>query len=93
MDKTIGWNENDTDVIDPVVRPLERAGHQFIRLHTMREALDAMDTMRQANLILLDTTLPPADTPYDTDEETALPSCIFCISYARCQTSRPRLWC
>jgi len=40
MDKTIVWNENDTDVIDPVVRPLERAGHQFIRLHTVREALD-----------------------------------------------------
>jgi len=27
--------EDDTDMIDPVVRPLERAGHQFIRLHTV----------------------------------------------------------
>lgn len=33
MDKMIVWVEDDTDVIDPVVRPLERAGHQFIRLH------------------------------------------------------------
>jgi DNA-binding response OmpR family regulator len=73
MDKTIVWIEDDTDVIDPVVRPLERAGHQVIRLHTVREGLDAMDTMRQADLILLDIALPPADTPYDTDAETALP--------------------
>jgi hypothetical protein len=36
IDKTIVWIEDDTDVIDPVVRPLERVGHQFTRLHTMR---------------------------------------------------------
>jgi len=35
MDRTIAWIEDDTDVIDLVVRPLERAGHQFIRLHTV----------------------------------------------------------
>lgn len=73
MDKTIVWIEDDTDVIDAVVRPLERAGHQIIRLHTVREAFDAMDTIRQSDLILLDMALPPADMPYETNEEHALP--------------------
>jgi DNA-binding response OmpR family regulator len=53
------WIEDDTDVVDPVVRPLERAGHHFIRLHTVREARAAMEAMRQADLILLDIALPP----------------------------------
>ena len=47
MDRTIAWIEDDTDVIDPVVRPLERAGHQFIRLHTVREALDTLSTQEK----------------------------------------------
>ena len=74
MDKTIVWIEDATDVIDPVVRPLERAGHQFIRLRTMREVLDAMDTDAAGGARLLDMALPPADTPYDTDAEHALHS-------------------
>ncbi len=59
MPKTIAWIEDDTDIIDPVVRPLERAGHRFIRLHTVSEALQAIDQIRRADLILLDMLLPP----------------------------------
>ena len=47
MSRTIVWIEDDTDIIDPVVRPLERAGHRFVRLHTAQEALDAIDELRR----------------------------------------------
>lgn len=62
MAKTIIWIEDDTDVIAPVVRPLERAGHQFVRLHTVAEALEAVEKIREADLILLDMILPPGQT-------------------------------
>ena len=32
MSRTIIWIEDDVDIIGPVVRPLERAGFQIIRL-------------------------------------------------------------
>jgi len=57
--KTIVWIEDDTDIIDPVVRPLELAGHTFIRLRNAKETLEALDRIRQADLILLDMILPP----------------------------------
>ena len=59
MPKTIVWIEDDTDIIDPVVRPLELAGHRFVRLHSVGEALQALDQIRGADLILLDMLLPP----------------------------------
>ena len=68
MGKTIAWIEDDTDIIDPVVKPLERAGHRFIRLHTAQEALDALDELRQADLILLDIIFPPAQVPHGFDQ-------------------------
>ena len=63
MPKTIVWIEDDTDIIDPVVRPLERAGHQFVRLHSAQEALMAIDEIRHADLILLDIIFPPVRPP------------------------------
>ena len=68
MAKTIVWIEDDTDIIDPVVRPLERAGHRFIRLHSAHEALDAIEEMRRADLILLDIIFPPAQVPQGFDQ-------------------------
>jgi CheY-like chemotaxis protein len=65
MSKTIVWIEDDTDIIDPVVKPLERAGHRFVRLHTAQEALDALDDIRRADLILLDIIFPPAPSGFD----------------------------
>lgn len=65
MPKTIVWIEDDTDIIDPVVKPLERAGHRFVRLHTAQEALNALDDIRQADLILLDIIFPPAPSGFD----------------------------
>lgn len=69
MPKTIVWIEDDTDIIDPVVRPLERAGHRFLRLHSAQEALDALEEIRHADLLLLDIIFPPANTgPHSFDQ-------------------------
>jgi DNA-binding response OmpR family regulator len=62
MSKTIIWIEDDTDIIDPVVRPLERAGYRIQRLNTVQEALNAIDQIRSADLILLDMILRPGNT-------------------------------
>ncbi len=67
MSRTIVRIEDDTDIIDPVVRPLERAGHRFVRLHTAQEALDAIDELRRADLILLDIIFPPVQASHGFD--------------------------
>jgi DNA-binding response OmpR family regulator len=54
MGKTIAWIEDDTDIIDPVVRPLELAGYHVRRYRTASEALDAGAEIAAADLILLD---------------------------------------
>jgi DNA-binding response OmpR family regulator len=56
--KTIAWIEDDTDFIDPVVKPLEDAGYDFIRIRSYREAREAKEQIRAADLILLDMILP-----------------------------------
>lgn len=62
MSKTIIWIEDDTDIIDPVVRPLERGGYRIQRLNTVQEALNAIEQIRSADLILLDMILRPGNT-------------------------------
>ncbi len=59
MSKLIIWIEDDTEIIDPVVRPLEKAGYRIDRLNTAKEALDAVERIRNADLILLDMILRP----------------------------------
>lgn len=60
MAKTIVWIEDDIDIIEPVVRPLELAGYTFVKLRTIAEALNAIEVIRQADLVLLDIILPPS---------------------------------
>jgi DNA-binding response OmpR family regulator len=62
MTKTIVWIEDDTDIIDPVVRPLEKAGYQIIRMPTASEALANVDQIKAADLILLDMILRPGNS-------------------------------
>jgi CheY-like chemotaxis protein len=62
MAKTIVWIDDDIDIINPVVRPLELAGHHFVRLQSVKEALEALERIRKADLILLDMILPPGQT-------------------------------
>ena len=58
MPKTIIWIEDDTDIIEPVIHPLKQAGYIIVTLHTVKEALDSIEQIRNADLILLDTLLP-----------------------------------
>ena len=60
MAKTIVWIEDDIDIIEPVVRPLELAGYTFVKLRTIAEAPNAIEVIRQADLVLLDMILPPS---------------------------------
>ena len=62
MPKTIVWIEDDADIIDPVVRPLELAGYLIERIPTAHEALENIDTIQKADLILLDVILAPGNT-------------------------------
>ena len=62
MSKTIIWIEDDTDIIDPVVRPLEQAGYKIVRIPTAHEALESVEQIKQADLILLDMILRPGNT-------------------------------
>ena len=62
MSKTIIWIEDDTDIIDPMVRPLELAGYQIIRIPTASEALANVEKIKQADLVLLDMILRPGNT-------------------------------
>lgn len=58
MSKTIIWIEDDYDIIEPVVYPLRKAGHQIINISTTKEASERLDELKQADLILLDMFLP-----------------------------------
>jgi CheY-like chemotaxis protein len=58
MPKTIVWIEDDTDIIEPVVQPLKQDGYIIIELHSIKEALDSIEQIRNADLILLDMLLP-----------------------------------
>lgn len=58
INKQIVWIEDDTNIINDVVRPLERNGYQIERFHTVKEALDNLDVLRACDLILLDLIIP-----------------------------------
>jgi len=58
MSKTIVWIEDDVDIINPVIRPLERAGYKIICLRTAKEVFDNVQKLLDADLILLDMILP-----------------------------------
>jgi CheY-like chemotaxis protein len=58
MPKTIIWIEDDIDIIDPVVWPLERSGYHIIRLGSSDEALNMIRQIYKADLILLDLIFP-----------------------------------
>lgn len=62
MPTVIAWIEDDVDVIYPVVRPLEKAGYQFITFRNAKEAVESLAEIRKADLILLDMLLPPGQT-------------------------------
>lgn len=58
MPKDIIWVEDDVDVIYSAVRPLERAGYQIVVFRNVKDALEAKDQIREADLLLIDMLLP-----------------------------------
>ena len=60
--KKIVWIEDDTNIINDVVRPLERSGYLIERFYTVKEALDNLDALKACDLILLDLIIPPGET-------------------------------
>ena len=61
----IAWIDDDTDIIDPVVEPLEEAGYTIERFRTIEAALGAINYLETSDLILLDMILPPGDLDED----------------------------
>lgn len=58
----IAWIEDDIDVIDGVVRPLERAGYTVEKYRSISDAEQNLDRILTPDLLLLDMILPsPAD--------------------------------
>lgn len=72
MAKTIVWIEDDVDIIGSVVRPLERAGYKIIRLRSVKEVMDNIRHLQNADLILLDMLLPPGGVVMDLSRYTGL---------------------
>ena len=64
MSIEIVWIEDDVDIIEPVVRPLERAGYRLHRVRSASEALECIDLLRSCDLILLDLILPSGETAW-----------------------------
>jgi CheY-like chemotaxis protein len=58
MAYTIVWIDDDTDILDPVVKLMERAGHSILRMRSVGEALQKVEMIRYCDLILLDIILP-----------------------------------
>jgi len=65
MDHRIAWIEDDTDVIDPVVLPLEKAGHIIDRYRSLREARKGLAQILASDLILLDVIIPDGSEEED----------------------------
>lgn len=65
MAKTIIWIEDDYDVIQPVIYPLEKAGYTIVNQRSTKEALSDLERLRTADLILLDMFLPPGTDGLD----------------------------
>jgi DNA-binding response OmpR family regulator len=57
----IAWIEDDVDVIDSVVYPLEQAGYHIDRYRTTSEAKSHWDELRKVDLILLDMISPSGE--------------------------------
>ena len=58
MQRSIAWIEDDTHIIAPVVRPLEKMGCIFSQFHTAQAALDGAEHICRHNLLLLDIIIP-----------------------------------
>lgn len=58
MERSIAWIEDDTHIIEPVVRPLEEAGYRISKFSNAQAALDAAEEIAKHDLLLLDIIIP-----------------------------------
>lgn len=58
MSKKIIWVEDDYDTIEPVIFPLRKAGYQITNIPNIKEAIEKIEELRNADLILLDLFFP-----------------------------------
>ncbi|MDX2030474.1 MAG: hypothetical protein SF339_07385 [Blastocatellia bacterium] len=69
----VAWIEDDADEIAVVVKPLLRAGIEFRIYHNYTEAIESVEEIRAADLILLDLIIPPGSAgpvrPADAEED------------------------
>lgn len=72
MAKQIVWIEDDIDIIYPVIRPLELAGFTILKYRTVRDANEAMEQVRNADLILLDMLLPKGSEGSEVEDYEGL---------------------
>ncbi len=72
MARKIIWIEDDVDIIGPVVRPLERAGFEILRLRTAKDVFDNVAKLHEADLILLDMLLPDGGSGLELGRYTGL---------------------
>jgi len=68
----IVWIEDETALIDAVVRPLELKGHEVVRICDAREALENLEAIRRADVLLLDMILPGAAAEEDSTDHEGL---------------------
>lgn len=67
----IAWLEDDADAIADVMRPLKASGHRIDTYRNVRDALDGVDELRKADVILLDILLPSGDPQTPNDDLSA----------------------
>jgi CheY-like chemotaxis protein len=65
VSRTIIWIEDDYAVIQPVVYPLIKAGYNIVNIPDTKEAIEKIDQLRDADLILLDLFLPTGTGGHD----------------------------
>lgn len=59
--KKIAWIEDDIGIIQDVIQPLINDGYKFTYLRSVQEALNGMELLKSADLILLDLIFPTGD--------------------------------
>ena len=59
LSKKIIWIEDDIDIIYPVIEKLEKSGYSIEKMYTIQDAEDSIDSLRKADLILLDMIVLP----------------------------------
>jgi len=71
MHKTIVWLEDDINIIEPVIKPLLQT-YRVERITTVKEAMERIDLLRDADLILLDVLLPTGTAEESSERYTGV---------------------